>query len=126
MAVILSVTKLYAIILYRTQVVSDELTEAGKTYTVSQLTLSDYFNAKQADIVINSDVLTDTGEPGYEFLTQEALDQLIQIMSQYDVIGSGEAFLTNLTPEHQEQLALAWNDTILQTGQAIWFENTIS
>ncbi|MCG8363378.1 MAG: hypothetical protein MJA27_08615 [Pseudanabaenales cyanobacterium] len=84
----------------------------------SALTLTDYFNGRQADIVVNPTAIADTGEAAYEALTQEALAQLIQIMSAYDVVGSSEAFLTNVTVDDQQNLVMAWNDTALHQGSA--------
>ncbi|MDJ0579956.1 hypothetical protein [Crocosphaera sp.] len=79
--------------------------------TNSSLSIEDYFNNQQANIVLDTGLVSDSGETAYEILTQEGLLDLIDTMSNYDVLGSGDAFLSNVSDEDIEKLAIAWNDT---------------
>ena len=79
--------------------------------TNSSLSIEDYFSNQQANIVLDTGLVSDSGETAYEILTQQGLLDLIDTMSNYDVLGSGDAFLDNISDEDIEKLAIAWNDT---------------
>ncbi|WP_107671376.1 calcium-binding protein [Cyanothece sp. BG0011] len=83
----------------------------GDELTHSTLTIEDYFNNQQANIVLDTGLVSDSGEAAYEILTQQGLGSLINIMSQYDVVGSTDAFLDNVSDEDLEKLAIAWDKT---------------
>ncbi|EAM48590.1 hypothetical protein CwatDRAFT_1054 [Crocosphaera watsonii WH 8501] len=79
--------------------------------TNSTLSIEDYFNNQQANIVLDTGLVSNSGETAYEILTQEGLLDLIDTMSNYNVLGSTDAFLDNISEGDLEKLAIAWDNT---------------
>ena len=88
-----------------------DTTGVNNSVTSKLLLVKDYFNGRQASIVVDTAAITEKGEPAHEVLTQKGLTDLISIMSKYNPIGSGKTFLTNVLESDKQALASAWNTT---------------
>jgi len=92
--------------------------QSSNLLETSKLTIANYFAGHQAHIVVDTVANIGANEVAYEALTQEGLADLIQIMSTYNVLGSGEALLNDVTVDDLQKLATGWENTVLYQGPA--------
>jgi RTX toxin RtxA len=83
----------------------------------STVTLDNYFGqVERADIVVGTLANTEGDQPQYEVLSADALNQLIQVMASYDIVGEEDGFMSGVSSQDKQIIATAWDKTIVKSG----------
>jgi hypothetical protein len=87
--------------------------------SVGSIRFSDYFNNNRANIVLSMSDTDETGEREYTALTDNAVDSLVQAMSNFEPKVGTHGFIDNIDAHGQKQVVTAWSDVVSEKAHFV-------